>query len=194
MVHDRSQSCRHNWHVLRCYGVGQRRLSKTLLSLTTKLLLLLRHGHGLLRLWRGHYIKTRCDATTTCTRRGRARRCSTTWHTLFSACSQLCMNFGMSLFFIRSSKLSPTSVTRERFLASMSSDMCCEMVGPWKASHTNSTLERFLTSMNSNMSCQFVWPTEPTVTTFYRTSVGPLMNWSFTWTIRIATWFDWDES
>ena len=61
------------------------------------------------------------------------------------------VDFGMSLLFIRPGKASSTDITCEWFLASMGSNMCCEVIASWKCPHTNATLKGFLTRMDPNM-------------------------------------------
>ena len=189
-----SQPACHNWHILWGNGVGKG-LSKVLGLLLERMLLLLLLLLLLRLCCAAQYMDGRYTGWTTGTRTWSRYgwwciAISSTWNTfVLSSGTKFGMNFGMSLFLIWTSEFTATGVTRERFFSCVSPYMGCEVIRSGETSHANSTLEGFLTRMNTNVSGELIWPAKSTIASFHWTSIRPLMNGSFTGTIRITSGF-----
>jgi len=112
----------------------------------------------------------------------------------FPARSQFGVHLSVTLLFVWARKLASTSVTREWFLTCVSAHMGCEMVWAREGTHTDATLERFLTCVDSDMSRELIGAGETSITPLHWASVWSLMNWRFTRSVWVASWFHRNET
>lgn len=85
------------------------------------------------------------------------------------------VDLGVPLSLIAAGKLASTDLTSKRFLTRVRADVCCQVVATAEVAHADTALEGLLACVDADVTSQLVWAWEAAVTSFYGTSVWPLM-------------------